>query len=1262
MKPHPRIWALVSLLAFIAAGYFWHLGNQRAARPAGLLSATNDIPPGAKPAAAFEEQTFRIVSGPPTGTPAPAANVMTAAVTNRFRYRLTNSPESFSQLVRNDRAILLRNALLDTSLGLPAIPERLRSLGESENYIVQAKGVITPAFRQALKEAGAEIVAYVPNNAYLVRAGADAAKGLAALPLTQSVLPFEPYYKLDPKLLAQAVENQPLSDGSLLHVMGFPGQRDRAVAALTGAGATVLQEEKSGFGPLFVVQMRGGSLADLAQLSAVQVIEQYRERKPANDLARVRLGVTTNTLSGTANYLGLTGLNGPGGSNVTVQVADTGVWAGHLDLTPERIFGATNDANGHGTHVAGTIASSGANSPSVTDFVTIGSDGTQVTNSTAPGSTNGASFRGMAPNSKILSTRAMGFTSDEAIQREAALCTNGQILICNNSWTYGNPDYDLHAASFDAATRDALLDRTGPQPLLFVFAAGDGGGGQDDGQGGLPDTVESPGTAKNVITVGAIEQLRNIPNLVTQVSISGMDLVTNVYAPWLGMTDSSNQVAFFSGRGNTGLGLEGTYGRFKPDVVAPGAMLISCGITNFDYGRTPTTFTLSRKYQGVFTRPGSTNQFSQAIGIPTSVLLSFTVTVTPNAASPNPWPGVQVMIAMNNRPPPASASGIDTATLDNPPLSSGIVRWAVVNPSSNNMTFDMTATLVITNLVVDNNYPQVLSNLNRTLNTGGNPLAPYRYEWGSSMAAASVSGTLALMQEYFTRDLSLTNESPALMKALLINGSRNLSTDYDFDARVKANKEGWGLVNLPSILPAQPASAGSAAPTQFIDQDATNSLPTGFSHTRVVDVNAASSRSPLRITLTWTDPAANPLAAVKLVNDLDLIVTNLANPSEVFVGNYLAEGSIYSQAIGQTGFTNGTATNLTTTNFLAALDVVDNVENVFVPPPLTGPYSVTVRARRVNVNAVDAADPSTVAQDYALVTSVGSLITNNSGLSLTAAAAVSSDTNPVVKTYNTNFVVLVHERVGANPPYLLSNNGLPEQWNFYVFSNATTFTNVAFLTFSPLHVGFLQPNQASPAKPRYHEADLDLYVSPSFDLTNLDPVVMATADRSVSRGGSELVVYTNALPGQAYYVGIKSEDQQAADYSFYALASKMPFSSMNSNGSQVVQGLPLALDIPDGSPDSPGGTTVVAIAMFPMTIQRVTAEVKITHELGGDLTGNLSHTGVSAAGAEQSGWVMLNNHRVWYGTDDTFYFLNNHSSINSGIFSNLPDRFFNCPP
>ena len=69
------------------------------------------------------------------------------------------------------------------------------------------------------------------------------------------------------------------------------------------------------------------------------------------------------------------------------------------------------------------------------------------------------------------------------------------------------------------------------------------------------------------------------------------------------------------------------------------------------------------------------------------------------------------------------------------------------------------------------------------------------------MAAADVSGVLALMQDYFTNTLQ-TTPSPALLKAMLINGARRRA-NYNFQVANNINYEGWGLINLPDSLPAE---------------------------------------------------------------------------------------------------------------------------------------------------------------------------------------------------------------------------------------------------------------------------------------------------------------------------------------------------------------------------------------------------------------------------------------------------------------------------
>jgi len=136
--------------------------------------------------------------------------------------------------------------------------------------------------------------------------------------------------------------------------------------------------------------------------------------------------------------------------------------------------------------------------------------------SIVPG-TNGL-FRGKAQLATLFSVAALDNNGNKDVSdrylQEIPARTNA--LISNNSWDYeGDSTYDLAAASYDAAVRDALPELPGSQPVLFVFAAGNSGGGTNNGGGGDPDSILSPATAKNVITVGALEQLRNITNWVT---------------------------------------------------------------------------------------------------------------------------------------------------------------------------------------------------------------------------------------------------------------------------------------------------------------------------------------------------------------------------------------------------------------------------------------------------------------------------------------------------------------------------------------------------------------------------------------------------------------------------------------------------------------------------------------------------------------------------------------------------------------------------
>ena len=199
--------------------------------------------------------------------------------------------------------------------------------------------------------------------------------------------------------------------------------------------------------------------------------------------------------------------------------------------------------------------------------------------------------------------------------------------------------------------------------------------------------------------------------------------------------------------------------------------------------------------------------------------------------------------------------------------------------------------------------------------------------------------------------------------------------------------------------------------------------------------------------------APNPAAGLKLVNNLDLVVTNLVT-GEVFLGNDFAPGSGFSQP-----WTNGAAPNL---------DVVNNVENVYLSPSSATNYSVTVVARGVNVNAVT---PQTnrMMQDYALVISSGDgqvedalTITNTPVVSFGTPTAMFI-TNAFAAGQGISGGCWFNQRVGTSDsfggrhryPWPVGSNGvitagLASQWRFYVLTNNQDYTNAAFASFLPV--------------------------------------------------------------------------------------------------------------------------------------------------------------------------------------------------------------------
>ena len=308
-----------------------------------------------------------------------------------------------------------------------------------------------------------------------------------------------------------------------------------------------------------------------------------------------------------------------------------------------------------------------------------------------------------------------------------------------------------------------------------------------------------------------------------------------------------------------------------------------------------------------------------------------------------------------------------------------------------------------------------------------NTLGPYyRFESGTSMAAADVSGVLALMEDFFTNHSTLTNPSPALLKAMLINGARPTGA-YNLQVNNAINYEGWGLINLPNSLPTNnPASFNGSTPSSLFiqDQSPTNALATGDSHT--FHVTVSSNTEPLRVTLAWTDPPGNPAAAIKLVNSLELIVTNLDDPTNpvVYYGNDIPAGDIFNTAEGPTNtrrFSIPSTTSKTSSSRRYWAQIT--------PSPSLAIASTSTPSPRRRMTSAGIYAPNVV-QDYALVISQRQRrgAERVDGHRQRSSFPIRLPTSKITFVTATN-QPLLNQFVGANTPLMGTNTFIADEFN-----------------------------------------------------------------------------------------------------------------------------------------------------------------------------------------------------------------------------------------
>jgi uncharacterized repeat protein (TIGR01451 family) len=483
--------------------------------------------------------------------------------------------------------IMLNAGWLDTTrMPATAAAAPSRSLTGRQLHLVQFVGPVKPEWYQALLRTGVRVVTYIPSNAYLVYGDAPGLDRLDAVSASADFVqwagPYLDQYKVHPvarrrpvglyssaKVQDNLVEIQCVADAEangatfeLLKTLGY---------------APTVVDESATLGYLnLVVPMAGDHIADVAARPDVISIQPYlvpQKMDERQDQIMAR-NVTGNAPTGPGYLAWLTGLG-----FTQAQFTASGF---AVDVTDSGVDNGTTTPNHFGLYVQGNTAGAsrviynrleGTANPGSTIQ---GCDGHGTLNSHVVAGFNdltgfphadAAGFRfglGSCPFVRVGSSVIFdpgAFTSPDFEDLQSRAYRDGA-RISTNSW--GAPvggAYNASAQRYDALVRDAqptgsAEPNPGNQEMVIIFSAGNQGAGAN--------TIGSPGTGKNVFTVGAGENVHSHSDANGGNNPAGNDGCIPAGCCGDTQADSLNDIIGFSSRGPC------DDQRIKPDIVAPG--------------------------------------------------------------------------------------------------------------------------------------------------------------------------------------------------------------------------------------------------------------------------------------------------------------------------------------------------------------------------------------------------------------------------------------------------------------------------------------------------------------------------------------------------------------------------------------------------------------------------------------------------------------------------------------------------------------------
>lgn len=475
---------------------------------------------------------------------------------------------------------------LDTRQGVSSVPAPFSPSVASGPalQIVQFSGPVQQDWLDELKASGITPVQYVPSNGYVVWADEAAQSRMAALRTSGTWLryaaPFYAFLKLNPELDARLRTTAQPEDEVDITVQVYAHAGNTETKQLVASLGVVPRSQQAPLGS-GILDYRWAPILTFENLDLRVRLSDIPAIAERPDVTFVGARAERRLMDEKQGLL-LTGDLAPGPTSTSYLqfLLDRGFSQNANDYPIVDVTDSTIDEGGSGStmlntadpflHVSGDLAlparvSYFINCSSTPDSAVGAYDGHGSLNAgivAGYDQSTGYPYQdsdgqrlglGINPFARVGSTTIFVGNPETHDISKCGGTDQGVILknwssgarISSNSWG-ANPvpgSYDAADQVYDAGVRDADPSAPGNQEMIYVFAA------SNAGPGGA--TVTSPGAGKNVITVGASENLR--PFATPPGNTCGPDPAAN-----------PQNIAGFSGRGPA------PGQRSKPEIVAPG--------------------------------------------------------------------------------------------------------------------------------------------------------------------------------------------------------------------------------------------------------------------------------------------------------------------------------------------------------------------------------------------------------------------------------------------------------------------------------------------------------------------------------------------------------------------------------------------------------------------------------------------------------------------------------------------------------------------